>query len=180
MSIAGVTFDNQSPTSKDHGALFAGILTDGIIQGCGISYSGTNVTIATGYYIVAGRLCKISAAETKVLTGTSGYARIIAAVDLSGTATEDNFNQATITIDYAASATGFTALTQEDVNWNGTLYQFELAVLSLGTSGATGITRKASQAHSPTLFVPAAQLINSTADIPANAPDYQLYFKVVE
>ena len=179
MSIAGVTFDNQSPTAKDHGALFAGILTDGIIQGCGISYSGTNVTIATGYYIAAGRLCKISAAETKVLTGTSGYAPIVAAVDLSGTATEDTFSQATITVDYAATSTGFSPMTQEDVNWNGTLYQFELAVLSLGSGGATGITRKTSQAHSPTLFLPPEQLISSASDIPADAPDYKLFFKVV-
>ena len=179
MSIAGVTFDNQSPTAKDHGALFAGILTDGIIQGCGISYSGANVTIGTGYYIVAGRLCKISAAETKVLTGTSGYARIIAAVDLSGTATEDTFSQATITVDYAATSTGFPSLTQEDVNWNGTLYQMELAVLTLGSGGATGIVRKAPQAHNPTLFLPPEQLISSTSDIPSDAPDYKLFFKVI-
>lgn len=179
MSIKGVTFDNQSPTAKDHGALFAGILTDGIIQGCAITYSGTNITIATGYYIVKGRLCKVSAAETRVLTGTSGYARIIAAVDLSGTATEDAFSQATISIDYASTLSGFSALTQNDVNWTGTLYQFELAVLTLGSSGATGISRKAPQAHSPTLFVPASQVISSTSDIPASAPDYQLFFKVV-
>ena len=70
-------------------------------------------------------------------------------------------------------------MTQEDVNWNGTLYQIELAVLTLGSGGATGIVRKAPQAHNATLFLPKEQMISSAADIPAGAPDYKLYFKVV-
>ena len=177
--IQGINFDNQSPTAKDHGVLFSGMLSDGILFGCEISYAGENATVGAGYYIAKGRQCRITAAETKTLTGTSGYARLKAIVDLSGVASETSFSQASIAVDYASSLDGFPALTQEDVNAAGTLYEIELAVLTLGAGGVTAVYRKCAEAHNQTLFIPKEQILSDVSAIPADAPDYKLFFVTV-
>lgn len=174
-----MNFDNQKVTAKDHGALFSGILTDGILEGCEVSYSGATVNVSTGWFILSGRQVKIESTETKAITGTSGYARMKVAIDLSGTASKDSFTQAEIQVDYASTIEGFPALEKENVNTSGIVYQAELAVLSLGSSGVTGIYRKSAKAHNTTLFVPENQIVESVFEIPADAQDYKLFFVTV-
>lgn len=155
MSIHGVTFDNQSPTAKDHGALFAGILYDGILKGCNITYFGTTISISPGYIIIAGRLFQVSSSESVGTSGSSSYARLKAKVDLSGTSTEETFSQVSFLVDYASTESGFSDLTQQDINGSGTTYEIELAIFR---RTSTAIQEKVSQAHPAKPFLYGASL----------------------
>ena len=141
MAIKGITFDNQALLAKDLGATFAGMLSDGILAGANISYAAYTVNIAPGYILIAGRIIQIVTTESVALTRTSGYARIKVIIDLSGTATETEFSQAYFTADYANSVSEFSALTQTDINSGGATYEAEFAIVALGSSAITGITR---------------------------------------
>ena len=139
-SIHGINFDNQTVTAKDHGRLFECCIEDGILSGCELSFSGTALTVTPGYFLVAGREMKLTANAAVVIDGaTSGYARVLISIDLTQTSTSSDFEQAAFTVEYAAEVSGFSALTQDDVNGTGTLYEFPLCVAALGSSGIASI-----------------------------------------
>ena len=147
MAINGIVFDNQALLAKNLGAMYAGLLSDGRLAGGDVSYSGYTVNIDRGYILISGRLIQIVTPEAVVLTKTNGYGRIKAVIDLSGTATETEFNQVYFTADYADSLAEFGALTQSDINRDGTTYEAEYAVVALGSSAITGITRSIGKAQ---------------------------------
>ena len=124
-SIHGVNFDNQTVTAKDHGHLFHCVIVDGIMSGCELSFSGTSLVITPGYLLIGGREMKLTANTTVIVSGsTTGFARVLITIDLTKAATADTFEQADFQIQYANTATGFSALNQEDINRTGTTYQF--------------------------------------------------------
>lgn len=137
MAIRGVTFDNQQVTASDHGALFKEIFpTDGILIGCAITASGSNISIAAGYMVVAGRLFQNTASYTLTAAASGNYVRVLATIDTSQTATTSEFAQVSFSLDYAATVSGFPALTQDDINaGSGNIYQAALAIYAL--SGST-------------------------------------------
>ncbi len=144
MAINGIVFDNQAPTAKGIRGGFASALSDGIVDGCDISYNGNIISMSPGILNVAGGLVSITGYENVSVTGTSGYARVSIVLDLSRTSTEQEFNQVYFEVDYSSSANGFNTLIKNDVNiGTGTIYKAELCVVSLGSSGVTGIVRKA-------------------------------------
>lgn len=145
--IRGINFDNQTVTAKDHGHLFQCVIVDGIMTGCELSFSGTSLVITPGYLLVAGREMKLTSNTTVIVDGaTSGYARVLITIDMSGTATADTFEQAYFQIQYATTVAGFSALNQEEINNSGTTYQFELCTLAMGTSGIASIYSSAGAA----------------------------------
>jgi len=146
-SIHGINFDNQTVTAKDHGHLFQCVIVDGIMSGCELSFSGTSLVITPGYLLIGGREMKLTANTTVIVNGaTSGYARVLITIDLTKAATAELFEQADFQIQYATTATGFSALNQEEINGAGTLYQFALCTLAMGTSGITSIYSSAGTA----------------------------------
>lgn len=129
-----VGFANQNAAAKAMRAFGRHLLTDGIVTGCELTYNGgVSLSISAGYIMIAGGETHNVAAQTLVLTQNSGYARIILNVDTMKAATTSEFKQAFFEVDYAASLGGFSALTQQDINAGGTLYQVEFAVLQIGT-----------------------------------------------
>lgn len=132
--IKGVNFDNQLVTAKQHGALFRAAFGDGILSGMDINVSGQNITIGAGYCVVAGREIQLTATETVSVTATSGCARVLMQIDLSQTATESAFSQASLVLQTATTQDGFAALTQDDINGGGTVYQIILCVVQCGSS----------------------------------------------
>lgn len=138
--IKGITFSNQAVTPKDDGQLHARLLSDGIISGCGMSYSAATFSLAAGYLIVAGRLMQIPATVYKAVDqATSGYARVLLEIDLTATATKTEFDQAQLAVEYSSTQNGFASLVQGDINGKDSAYQAVLAVMSLGTGGITQI-----------------------------------------
>ena len=137
----GIFFDLQTVRARDLGATFGGILSDGKLSGCALSYSGVNLTIARGYYIAKGRLIEIDSAETlrTATTAANGYGRLRLAIDLSIAASESSFTQSKFEWDYATT-NNFPALTQNDINDGAnTAYHVEICRVSFANSKITRI-----------------------------------------
>ena len=140
MALFGVTFENQLLAEMDDGNLQEFLLRDGILRGLGLSYNGSNLTIGSGYLIAAGRLIGNDSALTIAVPASSGYARVVLVIDLTGTATESVFTQLSTRVDSASSVSGFPALVQGDINGGvDTTYEVALAIVATSSSGITGI-----------------------------------------
>ena len=139
-NFTGVTFAKQKVAPSDDAIIRRAALSDGILTGCALSYSGSTLTMAAGQLLVCGRQIRHPSSQNwAVVDATSGYARVVLTIDLTRTASKDVFDQVLDTIEYASSVDGFAALEQADVNASGVRYQVVLAVVSLGTGGITGI-----------------------------------------
>ena len=147
-NIRGITFAEQTVTPADDAIVRRAILSDGILSGCNITYSGSTLTMAAGYVIACGRIFQITAAQNwAVVDATSGVARLVLTIDLTKTATETAFDQISFSIEYATAENGFVNLTQDDINIAGVRYQVAVAVVSLGAGGITGIISKLEKAE---------------------------------
>lgn len=147
-NIRGITFAEQAVTPTDDAIVRRAILGDGILSGCDVSYSGSTLTMASGYIIACGRAFQVTAAQNwPVVDATSGFARLLLTIDLTKTATMDAFEQISSSIEYASARDGFPALRQDDINISGTKYQIVAAVVSLGAGGITGIVSKLDKAE---------------------------------
>ena len=166
MAITGIIYDNQVPTAKGLRGAFKSALSDGIVAGCDISTSGNTVTIGRGLINVAGGVFQISGTETINVSEATGFARIKAVADMTRTATEEAFNQVYFTVDYAALANGFSALTQDDINaGEGTIYEAEICVVEIANSAITRVVRTA---------IAAAKLAYGDT-LPADAPEGTIF-----
>lgn len=142
----GCTFDNQNVTSKNDGGLYGAIFTgDGILWGCSMSVTTDMLTIQPGEMVIGGRLIWVDGAMQIPFTGpiADGYSQVVLTIDLSKTATIDEFEQVEASVVYSTTTT-FPALTQGQINSeNGDMiYQQELAVVSIAGSNITAITRQ--------------------------------------
>lgn len=131
--IRGITFNEQMFYSADfaHFQHFWLNGQSGITKGCEITNTTTNVTIGKGYFIVHGRLLNVEAAE---VIGSSygfeeGYNRIVYEIDLSKDNTITEFNQGAIKVLHTET------LTQEDLDADGTLYQYPLCHFQWSSNG---------------------------------------------
>lgn len=139
-NFAGVTFAEQIVTPSDDGIVRNAILSDGVLTGCGFSYSGATLTMAAGSLMLYGRQIRHTAASSwPVVDAVSGYARLVLTIDLTQASTVDDFNQISTEVQYATALDGFSSLQQTDINAAGTKYQAVLCVVSLGTGGITGV-----------------------------------------
>lgn len=163
--IRGITFNEQMFYSADfaHFQHFWLNGQSGITKGCSITNTTTNVTIGKGYFIVHGRLLNVEAAE---VIGSehgfeTGYNRIVYEIDLSKTNTITEFNQGAIKVLHSE------ALTQQDLDAGGTVYQYP--VCHFQWSG-TGIA---------SFVVDAAELDweNAFATLEANFETYETDFQ---
>lgn len=140
MALFGVTFENQLLAEMDDGNLQEFLLKDGVIRGLTLSYNGSNLTIAAGYLIAAGRLIGNDSSLTITVPASAGYARIVLIIDLTGTATDSVFTQLSTRVDSEANISDFSALTQGDINGGvDTTYEIALAIVQTSASGITGI-----------------------------------------
>ena len=147
MALRKVVFDSATVAAKDFGALFAGTLTDGRVDGCDVSYAGGSVSVAVGYLIACVRLIQNNAALTVTPEGSTGVAQIVLVVNLTGSGT------VSVATRYASSAAALSALTQDDINdGSSTLYELELALVDLeAASLLRSLAQAAPAAHTHTL-----------------------------
>lgn len=143
MNFPGGTFAHQKITPSEDAAFRRAVLDDGILNGCGFSYSGTTLTMGPGLLFLCGRVVRHPLAQHwPVVDATTGYARLVLTVDLSRTATVDEFDQVVDSIEYADTIDGFAPLIREDINVGETKYQAAVCAVSLGAAGITGIVQK--------------------------------------
>lgn len=142
MAFQGVNFAAQRLVPSDDGRLYAAIFEDGALHGCALTYTGSTLTMAAGHLIAGGRQIEVDASMSFPVTGAvSGFAQLVLVVDLTQTATTAVFNQVRAEVRYASSSEGFPTLQQQDINGSGSLYEAQLAIVSLGTGGITGIVQ---------------------------------------
>ena len=142
--FTGGTFAYQKVLPSEDAAVRRAVIPDGVLFGCALSYSGTTLTMGAGLLFICGRVVRHPLEQHWTINGaSSGYARLVLTVDISRTATADEFDQVTAAVDYATSIAGFGALVQEDINNGGAKYQMAACVVSLGSGGITGIVQVA-------------------------------------
>ena len=147
MSYQGINFANQRLVPSDDGRLYQKIFNDGALYGCELSYSGAVLFLTPGFLIIGGREIELDAAEQiPINEAISGFAQLVISIDLTQTATKDSFNQISMSVRYAAAEDGFATLVQDDINGSGSRYEAQLALVSLGAGGITGIIEDMPQA----------------------------------
>ncbi len=173
MSLTGITFANQKITPSDDGRLYTSLIYDGILSGCAITSAAATLSIAAGSMIVGGREIKTDGETLSITGATSGFARVIVDIDLTRAATKTSFEQAQISVQYAASVAAFPALEQSDINTAGTHYQAAFCIVSLGAAGITGIVSTIGPArHSLTFENVIVQAASFVAEEAATYTDF--------
>lgn len=140
--LKGLWFAERPVSSKGNGAFGRKLLSDGAIQGCELTTSGTIAKIAPGFLILAGRLSFVETEQEFNFAGQSQpYARIIGKVDLNQPSSEAECLQATFDVQYASSESGFSELTVEDINMNGSIYESVIAVFQLSSGTIQSVVK---------------------------------------
>ena len=147
--INGITFDARMVRARDDGIVRSKIFGDGILTGCNIAYSGKNLTIGAGYFIVAGRLIEVTSPETipSDTTAPGGYGRLRFVVDLTVEPSETAFAQYRWEWDYNTVNSGWPSMWQNDINSTGTVYEIVMAVVSFSASNISGVVAKLPALH---------------------------------
>ncbi len=140
MALRAVTFDKQKVKSQDDGLCHTLALMNKscVIEGSSVSQDGAStVSIGTGSFFVCGRLVNITSVESlgvpSVPAGQTMYMRVIFEVNLNQANTETEFMQGSFKT--LTSTTGYPALTQDDINSGGTLYQMPFIKLRADSTG---------------------------------------------
>ena len=141
MAIQGVVFSNQKVSAADHAALCELFISDGVINGCSTSFSLNILSIASGMFVLKGRLIKIIGSEQITIPDSmvpsSGTAdiRLTGVIDTTLTSTETVFDQFYYRLD-PSSGGSYPALVQESINTgNGHLYEVEWAIITVNAQG---------------------------------------------
>lgn len=148
--IKGITFDYQTQTAASMGVMLRAAFgnKDGILHGCDVSIPNVSgARVEAGDILICSRHLQVTEPFMLPTNGLSSpgdkYCRVILELDMSETASNTEFTQANILFRYADDLSDFGDLTQEDINHDGKVYQAEICVVSLDTSGhPTNIIRK--------------------------------------
>lgn len=144
MALNGLIFDRRNNTAKNWRSILAEIMGDGIIgSGCEVTSTSNSITVGGGHFILKGAVIENNGADTIPVTPTltDGYVRLICRIDLTQEASETGPGQVGWVTDFSATPT-FPALTQEDINGAGAVYEGEIAVLQIVSGNIAGITRQ--------------------------------------
>lgn len=140
--LKGQVFSKQVFNSEIF-ALFINTFTNGkngvsnnFLNGMALSYSGSNITVASGAVCIQGRFLKEDTSYT-ISAGTDNlYCKLVIEIDLDKENTESQFNQANYKI--VKSTNNYPSLTQTNiVKNNAGIYQYELARFKTSVNGIT-------------------------------------------
>ena len=105
-------------------------------NGMQVTFSGSNVTVASGAVCIQGRFLEEDTGSTVPAGTDTAYCKLVIEVNLDLQNTESQFNQASYKV--VKSASGYPNLTQTNiVKNNAGVYQYELARFRTNASGIT-------------------------------------------
>ena len=145
MGLNGLIFEKRNNTAQNWGAIHSRIFQDGILSGCGISFTSGSITVGDGYLSAHGRITQVDGATTVQVSPTlaDGYVRLKYAIDLTQEASASQFTQGSLVCDFSATQV-FPALTQEDINTSaGSIYEMELCKAQITAGNITAIVSMA-------------------------------------
>lgn len=126
-------------------------VSDNYKDGMEITYSGSNVTIASGAVCIQGRFLNEDTSTTLDAGTSNMYCRLVIEIDLDKTNTESDFQQGYYKI--LTSSTGYPALTQSDiVKNNAGVYQYELAQFRTSANGISDFVDKRTFLNFDTIY----------------------------
>jgi len=130
--IRKITFTGETVTAADDGAIFAAMLTDGVLN-AGVSCASGKANVTAGYFIVGGRLCAVTATESLTLDTSKAVNRVYATVNVSS-------GTVTVAIDSATSVSAFAALTKGNINGGSdSNYSAALAYIYISSGSVTSV-----------------------------------------
>lgn len=140
MALNGLIFDQRNNDSKNWRRILHGILGDGIIRGCEVTSTANAITVGDGAFILSGAVISNDGAETIPVTPTltGGYVRLKCRIDLTKEAQETGPGPVEWLTEFSTTTT-FPALTQEDINGTGSIYEGEVAVLQIVSGNITAL-----------------------------------------
>lgn len=126
-------------------------VSDNYKDGMEITYSGSNVTIASGAVCIQGRFLNEDTSTTLDAGTSNMYCRLVIEIDLDKTNTESDFEQGYYKI--LSSSTGYPTLTTNDiVKNNAGVYQYELAQFRTTSGGITEFVDKRTFLNFDTIY----------------------------
>lgn len=128
------TYSGVSVTHKNDGIIRQALLPNCILSGCGMSFSGTTLSIATGYLMIAGREIYIDSTTSVTVPTTSTYALVKLTIS-------ESTGSVTLSAS-AASSTSPSVGTQGLINLSGTTYSEMVAIVRISGGAIAGIVKK--------------------------------------
>lgn len=109
-------------------------INNGFKNSMAVSYSGSNVTIASGAVCIQGRFLEESSSTTLDAGTATSYCKLVIEIDLDKVNTTEDFQQGYYRV--ISNASTYPTLTQTDIvnNVSG-VYQFELARFQTSANG---------------------------------------------
>lgn len=137
--LRGHVFKSQTFANEAFGLFIDTFLQGnmGVIRGCELFNTNNTVTIGEGYFDVKGRFLQILGNETVTITD-NGYYSLVCEIDLTKENTTEDFLQGEIKAIKGVSS--YPTLTQQDINTNGTMYQYEFARFQVSGGNITNFT----------------------------------------
>jgi len=138
--MRGITFEQQNITAADmaHYMYIVSQKKTGVSKGLTMTYSGSNIYIASGRLLICGRQVAVEGTDTvEAPTVTSGtlYCRLVYEVDLSKTNTSTSFQQGYWKV--LQNAEAYPTLTQQNLDDHPAdgVYQMPMAKFTITTDG---------------------------------------------
>lgn len=143
--IRGITFAAQLTTSADFAHYINTFLAGntGRTKGIAITHDDERIFVGSGYFVTYGRYVNITGTEeieTGLVEVGTQYNRLVFTVDLSKTNTESIFEQGYFEL--LTSYDGYPALTQEDLDNGGMIYQIAFAKFTKTISGISNFVEE--------------------------------------
>lgn len=126
MSVTLITKAGSPMSSGNFMRLLKSILTDGKLDGCGVTATGANITVATGRIVAGGALVTL---DTTVVTA-SAAGELVLKIDTSGEGSA------------AVLARAAATLTRQDITGSGTVYELQLATFGFTSGSVSGLSVK--------------------------------------
>lgn len=114
--------------------------TVGVADGVAVTNSGTNLIVSSGWGVIKGCVFGVTAETISATKPASGSANGRLLIELDAT-------NGTIQFKTQQGST-LPALTQEDINGSGSVYQMELATYTISATDITGLTQTYEQLQS--------------------------------
>lgn len=159
MAAELITKAGNAMSSKNFMRLMKSILTDGKLDGCGITSSGANITVAAGRIVAGGALVVME--STTVTASVAG--ELVLRIDTSGEGSASILARAAI------------ALTKQDITGAGTVYEVQLATFGFSSGAVSGLSVKIGTAKPAGA---AAPNISYGTGEPSGGSDGDIYFKI--
>lgn len=136
MSIILKQFVHSTVTPVDDAILYQHFDNRaGILAGCTVAINGTSIHVGAGRGVICGRVFQIVAEDVPATLGANLLGRLLIRVDTANSGSPITF--------VAQAANPLPALTQDDINRGGTVYEMPLATYNVSATAISDITRVA-------------------------------------